>query len=418
MRRFDPNLTLDRLALRGELSARVVDELAAAVARLHGQALRAGPEFGSPDRIEHWALDNFHAMREHVQSAGDRARLDELEAWTNEEAHALAARMTERAAAGRVRECHGDLHLGNIVLIEGAPVLFDAIEFNLELRCIDVINDVAFVFMDLLDHGLPRLAWRLVSSYLELTGDYDGLAMLRFYAVYRALVRAKVALIRLRQPQLSHHVRLREHTTFEHYLRLAEQLREPGRPAVIAMSGLSGSGKSTVAQCLAECLGGVRVRSDVERKRLFGLAPDAASRGDIYTAEANRRTYVRLAECARSIVGAHVPVVIDAAALRRDERRAFRVVAEQLGVASALVLCEAPVEVLRARVASRAASGGDASEADLAVLERQIGWQEGLDEDERVAAHVIATGRAPAQVEEDCVRLASELRRSAAHRIA
>ena len=410
MRRFDRNLTLDRLALRGELNVAIVDELAATVARLHEQAPRAGPDLGRPTQIERWAQENFLAMRGHVNSADDRARLDALEVWTKTEARSQAALMGERVAAGRVRECHGDLHLGNIVLVDGAPVIFDALEFNLELRCIDVVNDVAFAFMDLHDHGLRRQAWRFLNGYLEHTGDYEGLPLLRFYAVYRALVRAKVALIRQRQPQLSHHVRLREHTSFEHYLALAERLRKSGHAIVIAMTGLSGSGKSTVARCLAETLGGVRVRSDVERKRLFGLAPNAASPGDIYTAEATVRTYARLAECARAIVSAGLPVVLDAAALRREERRAFRAVADRLGVASALVLCDAPLDILRARVASRAARGGDASEADLSVLERQIAWREELDPDERRSVHVIDTARSPEQLEADCVQLGRVLK--------
>ena len=228
---------------------------------------------------------------------------------------------------------------------------------------------------------------------------------MRFYAVYRALVRAKVALIRLRQPQLSHHVRLREHTTFEHYLALAERLHQPGDAIVIAMTGLSGSGKSTVARCLAETLGGVRVRSDVERKRLFGLAPNAASQDEIYTAEATVRTYARLARCAQAIVSAGLPVVLDAACLRRAERRAFRAEAGRLGVASALVACEAPLDVLRARVAARATRGDDASEAGLAVLERQIAWREVLDQDEQSHAHVIDTACTPEQLEESCAKL-------------
>ena len=409
MRRFDPNQTLDRLALRGELGTAVVAELAAAVADLHEHASPAGADFGSPARIEHWALDNFFAMRNQVQSADDRARLDALEAWTRDEARAQAALMAERVHAGRVRECHGDLHLGNVVLLGGTPVVFDAIEFNRELRCIDVISDMAFAFMDLVDHGLPRLAWRFVSVYLERTGDYAGLPLLRFYAVYRALVRAKVALIRLRQPQLAHHVRLREHMSFEHCLALAERLRGQGGALLATMSGLSGSGKSTVALCLAERVGGVRIRSDVERKRLFGLASSRSSGGSIYTADANEKTYARLGQCAKFGLAASVPVIIDAASLRRDERLRFRDVARELGAQFALVVCSAPADVLRARVAARAAAGTDPSEADLDVLERQLDWYEAPGADEEAWAHHVDTAQEMAQVEATCELLGKAL---------
>ena len=416
MRRFDPDQSLDRLALRGELGDAVVTDLAKAVAHLHKQAPSALPDFGNPARIEHWALDNFHAMRNQVQSAGDRARLDALEAWTRNEARAQAALMAERVQGGCVRECHGDLHLGNVVLREGRPVIFDAIEFNRELRCIDVISDMAFAFMDLADHGLPRLAWRFVSVYLERTGDYTGLPLLRFYAVYRALVRAKVALIRLCQPQLSHHVRLREHMSFEHYLALAERLRGQGASLLAAMTGLSGSGKSTVALCLAEHVGGVRIRSDVERKRLFGLASSRASGGSIYTADANEKTYARLGQCAKFGLAARVPVIIDAASLRRDERLRFRDVARELGAHFALVVCSAPADVLRARVAARAASGTDPSEADLDVLVRQLDWYEAPGADEEAWAHHVDTAQGMAEVEAACERLGRALLAAAASR--
>ena len=409
MRRFEPEQTLDRLALRGELGDAVVAELAAAVAQLHEHAPPAGPDFGSPARIEHWALDNFLAMRNQVQSADDRARLDALEAWTRDEARAQAALMAERVRASRVRECHGDLHLGNVVLLDGSPVIFDAIEFNRELRCIDVISDMAFAFMDLADHGLPRLAWRFVSFYLERTGDYAGLPLLRFYAVYRALVRAKVALIRLRQPQLSHHVRLREHMSFEHYLSLAERLRGQGASLLAAMTGLSGSGKSTVALCLAERVGGVRIRSDVERRRLFGLATLMVSGGNIYTTDANEKTYARLVQWAKLGLAARVPVIIDAASLRRDERIRFRNLAGELGAHFALVVCSAPADILRARIATRAAAGSDPSEADLDVLERQLACYEAPGADEEAWAHHVDTAQEMAQIKATCELLSKAL---------
>jgi uncharacterized protein len=408
MRRFDNASSLDRLAQGRRLTAAHIDRLAAAVADFHRTAERAPASFGTPAAVGRWADENFTAMRGCVHSAADRARIDTLAQWSAAEQRTQAARIAARIDGGFVRECHGDLHLGNIVLLDGEPVPFDAIEFNAELRLIDVVSDIAFTFMDLLDHGAPHLAWRFVSAYLERTGDYEGLTLLRFYSVYRALVRAKVALIHIQQPQLPQQVRLREHTSFEHYLALAERLCQPGEPLLIVMTGLSGAGKSTVAQALAERIGGVRIRSDVERKRLYGLAPEARSDGSIYTAEATTHTYARMAEAACAVTTARLPAIVDAAFLRRAERQQFRALAGALGVRHALVVCEAPLDVLRTRVAARAALGADPSEAGVDVLERQIDWREPLGAEELSDATVIDTTTGVRQ-QEGCQSLAARL---------
>jgi predicted kinase len=231
------------------------------------------------------------------------------------------------------------------------------------------------------------------------------------YAVYRALVRAKVALIRQQQPQVAQHVRLREHTSFEHYLALAERLATTGRGAIVVMTGLAGSGKSTVARCLAEAIGGITVRSDIERKRLYGIAPLATSGGTIYTAEATLRTYDRLVALAATIVAAEMPVVVDAACLRRHERRRLRELAAELRVLHVLVVCEAPAECLFARVRLRAVAATDPSEADVAVLERQFDWREALAADEQADAIVIDTTLDRKRVQHECEGVARRLAR-------
>jgi predicted kinase len=391
------------------LTAALVDRLAAAVARLHAEAAVAPRGFGTSQTARRLTDDAIRATRALVQSPAERARLDALAAWSAAECEARASAMAARVDAGLVRECHGDLHLANVVLLEGEPVPFDAIEFNEELRFIDVIADVAFTFMDLLDHALPRLAWRFVGGYLEHTGDYEGLSLLRYFAVYRALVRAEVALIRMRQPDVRRQVRVREHASFQQYLGLAERLREAGAPVLVAMTGLSGSGKSTVALELAERLGGVRIRSDVERKRLLGYAPHERTHAGAYSREATERTYARMADAARAALAAGVPAVADAAFLRRTERDRFRALAHDCGARYALVACEAPADTLRARVAERHAAGRDPSEADVDVLERQMLWREPLAADERGDGACIDTGGAWEAVEEQCDALARVL---------
>lgn len=389
MRRFAAEDLLDARARAGRLDAACIDRLAAAIAAFHMQAPRvdAASALGSAGTVARWMLDNVEGLREHVGASVDRARIDALADWTRRELERRAALLQARRRDGFVRECHGDLHLGNIVLVDGAPVPFDCIEFNDELRCIDVLSDLAFTVMDLLDRGEPRLAWRLLNAYLEATGDYGGVAPARAYLVYRALVRAKVALIRAQQPAVAPALREREHGDFAAHLALAERLAQPGAPLLVAMHGLSGSGKTFVAQQLLERLGAVRVRSDVERKRMFSLAPtarvDAELRTELYGAEATRATYERLTDAARAIVDGGFAAIVDAAFLKRAEREAFAALAQSLGVRFALVACEAPVDVLRERVAARAAADRDASDATLDVLERQLGWREPVQDDER-----------------------------------
>ncbi|MCL4798813.1 MAG: AAA family ATPase [Burkholderiales bacterium] len=386
MRRFDQAGLLDRVAKRGELTPALVDRIARAMAAFHGEVAVAAPDspFGRPDGVAAPALANFEHVARLVGESPDRAQLARLREWTEREGERLAPAFAERKAGGFVRECHGDLHLGNIALVDGAPTPFDCIEFNADLRWIDVMNEVAFLVMDLLDHRLDPAAHRCLNAYLEATGDYGGLGVLRYYLVYRAMVRAKVACIRGHQPGVSDAVRGESEREYRGYLHLAERLSRLGGAALVLMHGLSGSGKTTVAQALLERIGAVRIRSDVERKRLHGLAAEArtgsAVAGGIYSADATRRTYARLGEAAAAAVRARWPAIVDATFLRRPERDEFRALARELGARFAILACAAPEPVLRERIAAR--GGGDASEADLAVLARQLEVQEPLAADE------------------------------------
>jgi predicted kinase len=296
-----------------------------------------------------------------------------------------------------VRECHGDLHLGNIAVIEGCPTPFDCIEFNAALRWIDVMSEVAFLLMDLADHGRADLASRFLNAYLEVTGDYGGLEVLRYYQVYRALVRAKVNALRARQAQVSRAEKRRLARLVRDYLDLAAGYTTPRPLALMITHGVSGSGKTSATQSLIECAGVVRIRSDVERKRLHGLAPLARSgsgmgRG-IYTPEANVATYAHLERLARQILASGMPVVVDAAFLKRAEREAFRALAIDMGVPFVILGFTAPAELLAARVAARAASGRDASEAGVSVIARQLATREPLAPEELSATFTLDTSR-------------------------
>jgi len=417
MRRFAGEALLDARARRGELNADEIDRLARAIADFHALAAHAAPEAreGAPDLVLRWARENFAQLRPGPLEADAAAALAQLSDWTEREFSRLRAPLAQRRASGFVRECHGDLHLGNIVLLDGSPTLFDAIEFNRELHWIDVINDLAFTYMDLFDHGLPQFGWRLLDRYLQATGDYTGLDLLRFYSVYRALVRAKVARIRADQPALAAVDRGAALAHCAHYLRLALTIsrRAIQPPLLVIMFGLSGSGKTTVAGRLLEGLGGVRVRSDVERKRLTGTDLTARLEGPalkaLYSSDATRRTYARLADLARTIIGFGYPAIIDAAFLRRAEREEFRVLAHALGARYALIECTAAADVLRARVKRRMAQEADASDATTAVLENQLATHEPVADEERADCCRIATDADSAVLEARCAEVVAQL---------
>jgi hypothetical protein len=274
-----------------------------------------------------------------------------------------------------VRDAHGDLHLGNVAQFQGRPLLFDCLEFSAELRWTDVMSDVAFMAMDLHSHGLPRLAHRFVNAYVERSGDADGLRVLRYYSVHRALVRAKVAALRAQQlvatqPAGEQAAAMR---SLDHYLQVAGRAAAPARPVLMLTHGCSGSGKTVLTQSLLELCGALRFRADVERKRLYGLDPlassDAALKPRLYSVAASRATQQRLRELAATALQAGYPVVLDATFLAREDRQRARELAVDCGAQFVVIDFRARVETLRERVRQRQ---GDASEADLAVLEQQL----------------------------------------------
>ena len=415
MRQFAPQDTLDCVLRRGALDAACVDTLAATVAAFHGTLPAAAPAaaFGAPATVRAAAIDNFEHIERLAPHPQSRASLARLRSWSENEFAQVQPVVAQRRAEGFVRECHGDLHLGNVALVDARPVLFDCIEFNESFRWIDVISEVAFMTMDLADHGEPGFAFRFLNRYLEATGDYGGIAVLRFYLVYRAMVRGKIALIRARQPDHSAEVARRSVETFDEYLRLAESItRRPPR-ALILTCGLSGSGKTSAAQSLLEALGAVRLRSDIERKRLHGLAADArtgsAPGAGLYAARRTHATYDRLAGLARQLLPCGFAVIVDATFLRRAERRAFRDLARGADARFRILAFEAPLAVLRERIVARERAAADASEATLEVLERQIAAREPLGPEELGDAVICDTSDA-GQAAGALAALAAQLR--------
>lgn len=397
MRQFDRDCGFDRLAARGALTGRQMDATAERLAAFHAGTERADERsgFGTPEEVIGQVLENFRQIAPHLeeQAPGSRMNFEAVERWSRAGCEACRDVFAARLSGGFVRECHGDLHLRNIIWWKDQVVPFDCIEFNPSLRWIDVMSELAFLLMDLDDHGLPGMATRLLNAYLEHSGDFGGLELLRLYQGYRAMVRAKVECLRLTQLD-----RVDQSTAkaLEGYLELAAGYARPLRASLVITHGLSGSGKTTVAQRLLEATPLLRLRSDVERKRLFGLSPletsDSSAGAGIYSSEATRRTYERLARLARPLLKQGWPVLVDATFLARADRDRFRALAEDCDVPFAIMHCEADPAVQRQRVADRR---GDASEADLHILDRQLQRQEPLAEAEQAVTIVVDTTGPP-----------------------
>lgn len=387
MREFRQDALLTDVLAREGLNGEHLDRLARTVAGFHERAAvaRSDSGFGTPGAILQPALENFTEMRPLLVRAADRATLNRLRAWTEREHAARAPLLADRKRAGFVRECHGDLHLGNIALMGGETVVFDCIEFNEQLRWIDVMSDVAFLVMDLEDRKRADLALRFLNTYLEVTGDYAGAGVLRFYLAYRAMVRAKVS--RLRAGQVTGERRAASLTEYRDYLALARRYAAPSTGGILITHGPAGCGKTTCTQALLEIAGAIRIRTDVERKRLHGLQPESQSgsavASGLYTERATERTYHRAAALARHVVSAGYVAIVDGAFLRRWQRDLLRKLARELDVPFVILDCSAGEATSRRRVIERFRRGVNVSEADTAVLDHQLRTLEPIGTDER-----------------------------------
>lgn len=372
MKRFDQDALLDRCVGNGDLvTASMFEAFARRVAAVHEKAAMATPGdgFGSAETI----VANVRDCWDPILAAGipEDAGVRRLAAHMDAVGGALHEEFEQRLRAGRVRECHGDLHLGNLYLSDGAIRAFDCIEFNPSLRWVDVADEIAFTIMDLRYHGEAGLARRFRNAYLDASGDYAMLRVLSYYEIYRALVRAKVAALRESEQAGAGLKDAGRH------LDLALGLMNSApRSALIITCGLSGSGKTHASSELVSCSEAVRIRSDVERNRNAGGAGNRYSEKDV------ARVYERLLVEADGIMDTRHPVIVDATFLRRARRDEFRALAERQGVPFRIFHCVAPEVVLRRRIRRRIARGRDESEADLAVLDRQLNEMEPLGEDE------------------------------------
>jgi len=394
MREFPSAARLDRRLAADRVPAQAFAEVGERLAKFHASLPRVRGVDG--DEAAAAALRNVDELATYL--GGSRRReIAKLRAWTELRCSRLAPIFAARAEQGAHRECHGDLHLQNLLWRDGKIVAFDALEFDRKLRDVDVVSEAAFLAMDLQAAGRTDLKYAFLNRYLEVGGDYGGVEALEFYLVYRALVRAKVAAIKREQAASDEH-------DSERYVATALDLVTPRRPMLVITYGLSGSGKTSVTDELVRHLPAIRARSDVERKRLHGLAASARTGSGVgaglYAASASRHTYATLANLADALLRNGENAIVDAAFLRRSERLALRQVAAMNAARFAILECTAPVAELRRRIKARANAGRDASEADLAVLDHQLATAEPLDGAERRHAVTVDTQRgiSPAEV--------------------
>ena len=385
MVQFPSTQTLRDCADKGQLGNAEIDQITQLIASFHNDIAKTDERspYGDNHDIWRWFVENFNQIKPLLADTQKLQQLEAIETWGRAEWNKQSRLMQQRKRQGYVRECHGDLHLGNMTLIDGKVVIFDCIEFNPMLRWIDVISEVAFLVMDLLHLGFSGHAYRFLNRYLQSTGDYQGVALLRYYLVYRALVRAKVALLRKAQ---YHDVTLCSQALAEYsvYAKLAKSLTKAKPATLIITHGFSGSGKSTYASQLAEHLGAIQIRSDVERKRLFGFSVEAitdrAINSGIYTQDAGNKTYQHLAEQARAVIAAGYSSIIDAAFLKSGQRKIIQgQLASELNVKFTVLDFQASYETLSKRIAQRQ---HDPSEATLAVLHQQKETAQPLSSDE------------------------------------
>jgi len=408
MHSFDQTMRLDKQLESGDLTVADMRELATALSRRHGAAVvvarpkRTHTVRRTVEQIE----ENF----EPLEGVIENALLEEIRCWTTQQLRQLDAYLWQRFDDGFFRECHGDLHLGNLVRLPGGITTFDCIEFNADLRNTDVVADIAFLIMDLVARQKIGLASHFLNRYLELTGDYGGMRVFSLYFTYRCLVRAKVAVIRSLERNTAGD-RQDDLNEAHRYCDLARLQIRQRVPVLLVMTGLSGSGKTWVSGELMAALPAIRIRSDIERKRCFDLAETASSESGlaagIYSGDVSENVYTRLNSIAEMLLAAGHSVILDASFLHIAQRAAALDTAKRTGSYCLLLQTVTDEAVLRKRILARQKKNDDASEANIDVLEFQLQDHEPLTENEhKIAIRCESDGF-------DAMRIAEHIRSAA-----
>ncbi|HUG20149.1 MAG TPA: AAA family ATPase, partial [Planctomycetaceae bacterium] len=382
MERFSQDDLLSRWERDGRLTFEHMDQLAESIASFHEKCPIASADspFGASDRIIHTMNQNFEFLSDDRLPSEVHSRIQNLKMWAMLRHLELEEWFSDRKTAGRIRECHGDMHLDNLIMRHGKITAFDGIEFNEDFRWIDTISEIAFCAMDLAHRGHPELSHHFVNRYLEITGDYSSLKGLPYYLCERAMVRAKVTWLRILQnPGDAEQKQL--HEELNRFVALAERYAFERPNGLILMCGVSGSGKSFGAEKIVHELGAIRIRSDVERKRIAaetGLDPE-----DLYSSEMTKDTYARLHQLAVMSIRQGALVVLDATYNNIFWRTLELGSAKGCQVPFRILFMTASEEVLQDRIRRRQQAGTDPSDADLLVLAEQLRARDPISEAER-----------------------------------
>ncbi|MGF1522408.1 MAG: AAA family ATPase [Leptolyngbyaceae cyanobacterium] len=370
MRQFPQSTLLSQMFEQGELTEALLRQLAEAIARFHQTAetndyIRG---FGTVEQIRQAIDENYDQTVDFMGGPQTQLQFDATKAYTDTFFATQQVLLQQRVAQDKIRACHGDLHLNNICYWQDQLLLFDCIEFNEPFRFVDVMFDIAYIVMDLTVQGRKDLAAIFLSHYVEQTGDWEGLQVLPLYVSRQSYVRAKVTSFLLNDPSVSEANKQQASAKAAPYYTLAWSYVQPQTGRILLMSGLSGSGKSTVARELSRQLGAIYLRSDAVRKHLAGIPVEQRGDDSLYTPTMNRKTYDRLIALGTLLASQGYTVILDAKFDRETTRQAAIAQAQSQALPLTIVHCTAPLEILKQRVQARQ---DDIADATLAVLAKQ-----------------------------------------------
>jgi aminoglycoside phosphotransferase family enzyme/predicted kinase len=393
MREFPQEFIFSNLLQKNELTAKNLIELAANVATFHTKISKNPPNnyLGTPEQVYEPVKQNFDQIHELLQNDADRDHLAKLAQWAECEYQRLYSLLQQRKQQQFIRECHGDIHLGNAAIINNKPTIFDCIEFNENFRWTDTMADVGFMIMDLQFNDRQDFANIFLNHYLIYSDDYAGLKVLMYYQAYRAMVRAKVKLFEKLHAQNP----LDYDRIYQSYIKLAESYAKPQQPFLVITHGVSGSGKSTIARKLAEKYNMIHLISDIVRKKIAGhdLLNDtkAPLHEGIYQPEWTEKTYAQLETLTRTTLDAKFSVIVDATFLKKSQRDKFAAIAKEMQIPFCILSCHTAEEKVFERIAKREASQNDHSEAHQAVAEMQYATKDQLTDIEQTMSLSVDT---------------------------